>query len=1002
MSQSIIRKTVIICTAFLIVNSLSAQNQIYFDDSPLLLRQSIDLIQKEQFGAALQKIERLKNSISDQNSPFYADASYYEALCAVQLNEKDAIEKVTEFASMHRSSSWMPRMNFLEGRVFFEQKRYNDALAAFTKVNLNALPEFEQVELEYKMAFCLLRQNQLKEALVRFEKIKETKSPYQNASIYHYAHIQYLNSKDDDALYHFQRIKNISQFKKLVPLYELQINYRKGNYEQVMLKGNEVLQQVESKRKTEVLRMIADAYYKKDLFDKALSYYIQYENQNKRQHSREDNYQIGISRYKTGLFKEAIQNLQLVINESDALSQSASYHLAQCFLKNNQKPFARSAFLAAHKATFDKQISEDALFNYAKLSLQIGSDPFHDAAVLLEKYIESRINTARINEAQQLIIQHYLHTNNFDAALSSLEKNKSRNHEMQSIYEQLTYSLAIELYNQGNFAKATTYLKRLQNTNTNAPLHANAQFWLAESYYQQKNFVDAQTTYKQFIANRVAPKSEYFQLATYNLGYTYFQLKQYSAAVPSFKQFVANTYSKDPRLTFDAWMRIGDCHFINKEFDKAIDAYEKVIVARHADADYALFQKGIAMGALGKNNLKIAALDQLIKNYPRSGFYDNALFEMATTNIIMNDFRSAIAFFDQLAREKPRSPFAKEALLKTGLIYFNNNQNEAAITALKKVAETYPGTPDAREALNTLRVIYMEINKLEEYFVYSKKMGFTQVSNSQQDSLSFAMAEKFYNEGRFQEANQAVSNYLKTYPNGAYQLSAHRYKSKLSIRNKLSDEALTSLQFIISHNTNEFLEEALLDAARIYYDKADYINAVATYSRLVDLTDDPLQKLEALEGKMKSNYFIGKYQEAIQASRMLRSTEKVSREQQMQAHYIAGKSLFELKSYTEAKEELQKTKTMNNGVFGAEAYYLLAKINFENNNLVDAEHQIFDLADKFTKFDFWVAKSFLLLADIYVKNNNVFQAKETLKSIIDNYKGDDLRQEAVRKLGMLK
>jgi TolA-binding protein len=982
-------------------NVTLAQKQFYFDSSPLLLRESLDLIQKEQYGAARQKLKELKNSIQDKSSVDYSDASYYEALCAVQLQDKDATDKVLAFSSVHRSSSWMPHVHFLNGRVQFEQKRYSEALAAFLQVNPSDLPSFEQTELDYKIGYSQVKLNQSEEALSRFEKIKDQKSPYQQAATYYYAHIQYLNGNDDDALEHFSRIRNVFQFKKLIPVYELQIYYRKGNYDQVINMGEEVLPIVESKRKAEVIRMIADAHYSLGDYNSALDFYGQYEILNKRVLSREDQYQIGISRFKSGIFKEAIPNFQQVIAESDSLSQSASYFLAQCYLQTDQKTFARNAFLAVHKAPFDPVLSEDALFNYAQLSLEAGPDPYNEAIQLLEKYLESQHSSQRMQQAQQLIIQLYLKTQDYDAALASLENNNNRNPKMQAVYEQLTYSLAIDLFNQGDFVKAAAYFLRITTTKTNSTYAAPALFWLAESYYQQKNYVDAQKFYKQFISHRDAQKSEFYPLSSYNLGYSSFQLKQYQTALASFMQFTGKPYSKEPKLTYDAWLRIGDCYFISKSYDKAIESYNKVITSRATDSDYAIFQKGLSLGALGRYNEKIATLDQLVKQHTKSSYYDNALFEMASTSLITNDNRSAISYYDQLVRERPRSTYAREALLKTGLIYFNNRQNDQAIVALKKVAESYPGTPDAREAMNTLKVIYMDMNILEDFFAYTNKMGFGQISITEQDSLAFTICENFYTEGRTIEANQALSNYLKNYPNGAFLLTVHYYKSKLDIQEKKLDEALKSLQYIIGIDRNPYYEEALLSAARIYYERQSYDEAYKLYSQLYLLSDEPLEKREALEGKMKSSFFTKQFEEALQSSKQLLSNDQAGKEQIIQAHYIAGKSLFELNQHNESKDQLLKVQLASPGVLGAEASYLLAKISYGNENLTEAETQIFKLAEKYPDHDYWVAKGFLLLADVYVRNNNIFQARETLKSIVENYKGEDLRQEAARKLSML-
>lgn len=75
---------------------------------------------------------------------------------------------------------------------------------------------------------------------------------------------------------------------------------------------------------------------------------------------------------------------------------------------------------------------------------------------------------------------------------------------------------------------------------------------------------------------------------------------------------------------------------------------------------------------------------------------------------------------------------------------------------------------------------------------------------------------------------------------------------------------------------------------------------------------------------------------------------------------------------------------------GAEAKYMIAQLQFDNEKLDDAEKSVFALSDTYASYDYWVAKGFILLADIYVKKDNIFQARQTLQSIIDNYEGQDL------------
>jgi tetratricopeptide (TPR) repeat protein len=982
--------------------SVTAQQPKYFDNPDQLHRESVDMFNNQQYGAARQGFMDLMGLITDKNDIRYVDAAYFVAVCAIELGLGDAAIAVKHFADNYRTSRWKPRVDFLQARVLFADRKYADALEVLQKIDPAIFSADERNDFYFKRGFCKMRQNDHTGALADFSKTKSEKSPFRDASIYYYAHIQYLEGNFDDALAHFKQIENSRAFNKQIPIYIMQISYQKGDYEQIVEIGENVYNWSDNRRKPEIARILADAYYQLGHYDKALDFYLTFERMSRRQVSREDHYQIGVSRFKTEKYADAISSFQRAIGQADSLSQSAYYYLAASYQQTGQQNFARNAFLSAYKAGNDVALAEDALFNYAKLSIEGGPDPFNEAVNALQDFITNNPNSERRNEAFGYVVQLYLSSRNYDAALDFLESETLRDPSLQATYAQLAFARGMELYHAKSYKQAITYLDRAAKQRHDPAMAAKAVFWMADAYYQEKNYANARTYYRQFLSLPASRKLDIFPLAAYNIGYTYFTEKQYASALPSFRLFVKAPYKGKPEMVYDAWLRMGDCHFISKEYTQAIEAYDQVIESRVAESDYALYQKAQSYGAMGNFNRKISVLDELTRNHPRSTFYDNALYEMASTSLVMNDNRNAINYFDKLVRERPRSPWAKEALVKTGLIYYNNNQNDRAIATLKKVINDYPTTTEAREALNTLRVIYMEMNNLQEYFAYTEKLGFVQVSISEQDSLAFTMAENFYQEARCSDALRALNNYMTTYPSGAYLLQAHYYKSRCELRENRQEAALPSLLFIIDYSDNQYTDEALLDAARILYDKGEYAQANTYYSRLYELTDDPLRQLESLEGKMKSSYFLQQYDEAITSARNLKSNPQRGQEQLLQAHYIMGKSLFGQKQYREARIELDAAHKMSFGVLGAEAYYLMSVIDYENGYHNEAQDQLFDLADKYSAHDYWVAKGFLLLADIYVKLDNNFQARQTLQSIIDNYRGDDLRQIAAQKLEAIK
>src|SRR5690606_19864596 len=87
--------------------------------------------------------------------------------------------------------------------------------------------------------------------------------------------------------------------------------------------------------------------------------------------------------------------------------------------------------------------------------------------------------------------------------------------------------------------------------------------------------------------------------------------------------------------------------------------------------------------------------------------------------------------------------------------------------------------------------------------------------------------------------------------------------------------------------------------------------------------------------------------------------------------------------------ELTSASTTSQTAVGAEAKYMLGKIQYDQKAFETAQETAFDLIKNMPSHDYWVAKSFILLADTYVALKDEFQAKSTLESILENYEGKD-------------
>ena len=983
----------------LLSNSLSAQKQLPLYEPEALYEQGMMLFRHEEYGAALETFSQYLEAVQDKKLQQAVDAQYYIAVSALYAGQRDAEAKIQAFINDHPGSTWSRHAQFLYANMLFNKKKYADALAIYQQTPAASLTQSEAQQMQFNMAYAYFQQNELDKALPLFQVTALNEGKYQDEAKYYYAHIQYLKGKDQEALRYFEALRNHPAYAKAVQAYLMQINYRNGNYAAVIEDGPEAVRQADTKRKGEMAMIVADAYFQQKDYAKALEYYEIFSRNNiGKPITREAYYQMGTCKMKTGNLRGAIADLQKAASDQDTTGQYASYYLASCYADTDQPKYARNAFYSAYAAGFDKNISEDALFNYAHLSLIPGTDPFNEAVAQLDQFLENNPKSKRRTEAEELSIYLLLNAKNNAEALNRLEKMRKKSAELRTVYDELLYIAGVECYQNGQYDRAQPYFSKILNGKQSGTKKAEACFWLAESAYAANDFSTAERYFKQMQKYNASTARNLLPMADYGLGYINYQKPDYEEAVRYFRSFIQSCDDQRADLKSDAYIRLGDCFFVDRDYDLAINYYDLATRVGKMNADYALYQQGLCYGAKGNSNRKIALLDDMIRAYPSTNYYDKALFEIGNTHLVYGDKRSAIAAFNRLIKERPRSSLTRQALMKVGMVYYNNNQYDQALTNLKTLVQNYPNTDESREALSIIRNIYMEQNDLNAYFNYVQSSGSGQMQITQQDSLAFANAENFFLDGRYQEAEKALKYYFTHFERGAYTLKAHHYAAECAEKVGTEEEVATHLRAIVSQPDNDYTDNALLKLARIEYDKGDYNKAGEYYGRLANITEEPLKRLEALEGSMKSYFFRDNYDKAIEMGESLSQSKDLTAEQTNQINHIVGKSYFMKENDPKAIQWLDRSAKADRSVFGAESAYYSAAASFRMNELDETENKVFGISDRFANHEYWVAKSFILLADVYVAKDNAFQAKETLRSVIDNCSIEELRAEARHRL----
>ncbi|MFD2145686.1 tetratricopeptide repeat protein [Mucilaginibacter antarcticus] len=205
---------------------------------------------------------------------------------------------------------------------------------------------------------------------------------------------------------------------------------------------------------------------------------------------------MGYAYYKVGNNAKAAQELEKLIERQDIYSQSGSYTLGEVFLKMNNKQSARNAFFNASRLSFDKQLQEDGLFQYAKLSYEL--DFNSQALDATRTYLKNYPNSARLNEAKVLLGEVLLNAKNYKEAVEILEPIQNKSQSALIAYQKVTYFRGLEYYNERAFENAIgIFLRSLKNP-TDKKIKALTTYWMAESMYEVRKYTESVQTFQDF------------------------------------------------------------------------------------------------------------------------------------------------------------------------------------------------------------------------------------------------------------------------------------------------------------------------------------------------------------------------------------------------------------------------------------------------------------------------------------------------------------------------
>lgn len=989
---------------FILFISIAGNSSVFAQKSAIYIHDDaefetgIELFQKEKFAASQKSFKKVIESHKDPQSLVRIDAEYYNAICAIELFNKDGELFLKQFVKEHPESPKVKSAYFYLGKYNYRKKKYREAIDWFQMVDIYDLSTEELAEFYFKRGYCYFSSEKFAEAKKDLYEIKDVDNKYAGAAKYYYAHIAYSEKNYETALADFLKLQQNETFGPVVPYYIAQLYYLQKKYEDVIKYAPALLDSTNTKRTPEIARVLGESYYRTNRYKEAIPFLLKYE-KSVGALPRKDNYQMGYAYYKMNEYDDAISYFIKVTNIDDSLVQSAYYHMGDCFLKLDNKQNARNAFGQASKLDFNKIIQEDALYNYAKLCYELAYNPYNEAIKAFQLYIKKYPNSNRIDEAYTFLVNVFTTSKNYKAAIEAIENIKVLTPELKQTYQKVAYFRGIDLFNNMEYNQAIKLFDKSMTYTFDKNVIASAYYWKGEANYRIKQYQKAIESYLEYILEPGAIGKSELSDANYNVGYSYLKLKDYTNSILWFRKFVTFKPQANPKKINDALNRIGDGYFMNRDFSNAVDYYGQSYKMKLMNPDYALFQRALANGVQKKYTDKISDLNLFISTYATtsSTYNERAKFELAQTYYVDNQNDIAMVNFKKFIDDYPNSMFVNTALSKIALIYYAKKEDDNALTYFDKLIKRDRKSPEANEAINTVKAIYTAKANVQAMEDYLASVG-AAIPQAALDSISYGIGKNHVMEQDCKNVVLDFEKYIQKFPDGIFIIDANYYKAECDYKLGNSDAALISYQAVASKNKNQFTEKSIARATEILYKKQDYSKALESFKLLEQQAEDPKNNSSAKIGIMRCNYQLKNYPDAMNYSTKVLAIEKVGKELMDEAHFTIAQSLLATDKLDDAFGEFKALSNASKTEIGAEASYQVANIQFMKNDFKGSEKSIFEFIGGDGDYPYWVTKALILLSDNYVALNDNFQAKTTLKSIISDSDIPELIKVAQEKL----
>ncbi len=956
----------------------------------------------------------------DQKAQWLAE----EGCALFERGDATCIDVLNRLATEYPTSPKATQAILTLGDWYWYNSDWHKAIEHYAKVDIKALGSEQRSLYTYRKALAYLRCGLPESAAPLIASIASTPG-YERAAKYYTAYIHYLD-KDYDKAYDMmlevaansmpqtvnstenteqQPVNNKSgrgrrgasvsrpqlarpqrQYVSdgIEPLYYMaQIEYIRGQYDDVIDHANTIFAKNPVDELLPELHRIAGlSYFKQGNYETARPHLeefveaVEYPND-------DAVYALAAIQYADNELTEAEKNLRTLTDRNNDLAQGAYLYLGQIAEQRGDMNAAAMAFDKASTMSYDQNVAETALYNHIVALTKGGNAPFASNIVRLEEFLAKYPDSRYASDVQESLAAAYFYEHDYTKALASINKVRNPSEATLATKQKILYKLGTSEITTGALAQAIDHLGEAADMKSTDPALADeARLWLGEALYGSGEFKAAAAAYTTSLRGTLTPENRI--TARYGLAYSLFKMKDWSDARKNFAE-IAENRSAPASIKGDAMLRAADCLLYLGEYQKAADLFLRASREGAGDADYAAFRHAVVVGVTEGTDSKMKKLNAFLKEKPNSKWTSEVLLEAGKTMAALDMPDKAAPYFERLTREFPKDNKSRSGAISLALAYMKQGDTDKAKTAYMEIIKTWPTSEEAAIANDDMRRITAADGSLKEYARFLESVdGAPQIDPDEMDAITFEAAETAYASNINNTA--LLEQYISDFPDGRYLANALMDLAEAADNQGDASKTLIYLDKLLSmRGDSPQVPAALFLRADLLENAGDRKKALDNYLDLEKRGGVEFAP-EAIAGVMRTT---ADADQRTEYARRLLSMGGVSTEDAEEARFYEASGMLHSSQSNAGEDALKKLAASPNSLSGAKAAVELGDWYLANGDTKNALSALEAFTDAGSVHAYWLARGFISLADAYHADGNDYLAVEYLKSLRDNYPGEE-------------